>query len=112
MPRTRIAPNIATEAGALLTLVAADSVNHMEFLNNGNQVLRVKNGSAGSLNVTLRSAPDKFGRSLTKVVVVAATEDKAIGPFLPDLYNQSDNTVQVDFSASATITVGVLSLQS
>lgn len=110
MPRTTIAVQSPTDAGILLVRTNGDATNNHDFINNGSTLLVVKNGGASSINVTLRFATDKFGRTGTRVVSVAATEEKILGPFLPELYNQ-DGKLQFDLSAATSVTVAAVSAQ-
>jgi hypothetical protein len=111
LPRTTIARSTTKLSGADLSMVAADSVNGMQFQNNGNQALVVNNASAAGITVTIDFAADRHGRDGTKTISVGAGGEKYIGPFIPELYNQG-GYVYVDFSADTSVTVGVLSLQS
>lgn len=110
MPRTAIVVQQPTDAGILLTRSNGDATNNHDFVNNGSTLLVVKNGGGSSINVTFKYAADKFGRTGTKVVAVAATEEKVIGPFVPELYNQ-DGKVQFDLSAAASVTVAAVNAQ-
>ncbi|MNC67463.1 hypothetical protein D3C75_1179630 [compost metagenome] len=111
MARVTIARSTASLASVELVTQAANSADDMQFQNNGSQLLYVDNGSGSSVNVTVPMAADKHGRTGQKVIAVPAGEQRFIGPFDAELYNQS-GYVFVDFSVSTDITVGVLSLQS
>jgi hypothetical protein len=111
LPRTTVARTTTNLTGIDLATQAADMVNGMQFQNNGNQSLFVDNLGISSISVTIDFAPDRFNRDGSKVVAVPAGEQKFIGPFIPELYNQG-GYVHVDFSDDTSVTVGVLSLQS
>lgn len=111
MARATIVRATASLAGVELVTQAANSVDDMQFQNNGSQLLYVDNGSGAAVNVTIPMCPDKHGRTGQKVVAVPAGEQIFIGPFDAELYNQA-GYVHVDFSVSTDILVGVLSLQS
>lgn len=104
MPRTTLTVQQPTDAGVVMVRTNGDATNHHDFINNGNTTLIVKNGGGSSINVTLNYAADKYGRTGTKVVAVAAGAEKIIGPFVPELYNQ-DGKVQFDLSGATTVTV-------
>ena len=63
MPRTTIAVQTPTDAGLALTRTNGDMVNNHDFQNNGSTVLIVENGGEASIDVTLKYAADKFGRT-------------------------------------------------
>ncbi|OKP91846.1 hypothetical protein A3844_01660 [Paenibacillus helianthi] len=111
MPRTAITIQKPSDGGMVLARANGDATNNHEFINNGSTVLIVKNGGVSSIDVTLNFAADKYGRTGSKVVAVAASAEKVIGPFVKELYNQSDNKVQFDLSAAASVTVAALSPQ-
>ena len=80
---------------------AADTTN--SFANDGNTVLVLSNGTAGSITATVKSAPDAYGRGGTadtnndEVLTIAAGK-VAIFPFLnPGAWNSSG---QVTFTLS------------
>jgi hypothetical protein len=110
MPRTRIVVQQPTDLGALLVRTNGDAVNNHDFVNNGSTLLVVKNGGGASSNLTLKCAPDRFGRTLTKVIAIAAAEEKIIGPFVPDLYNQ-DGLLQFDLSVATSVTIAAVNAQ-
>ncbi|WP_127580833.1 hypothetical protein [Paenibacillus koleovorans] len=109
MPRTPIAVQQPSDAGALLARTNGDAVNNHEMVNNGNTLLIIKNGGGASINVTLKYAADKYGRTGTKVVAVGTTEEKVLGPFTKDLYCQPDGKLQFDLSAATSVTIGAVS---
>lgn len=111
MARATITRSTASLTGVELATQTANSADDMQFQNNGSQLLFVDNGSGGAVNVTIPMCPDKYGRTGQRVVSVPAGEQKFIGPFDTELYNQT-GCVHVDFSVSTDILVGVLSLQS
>jgi hypothetical protein len=111
VPRTTISVQQPTDAGSVLTRTNGDAANNHDFINNGNTVLIVKNGGGSSINVTVKFGSDKFGRTGTRVVAVAASEEKVIGPFVPELYNQSDGKVQFDLSAATSVTIAAVNAQ-
>lgn len=110
MARTSIAvQQILGNSGATVATAAADSVNGMQFVNDGQTELHVFNGSGAPINVTTRSVPCSHGRSVDIVTAVAAGARATIGPLDPASFNQGGggvgNFVNVDFSASASVVV-------
>lgn len=83
------------------------------WANTGNEIVFVRNASAGSITVTFvsnKTVKDGSGTSLTvedRAVTVAAGETKACGPFPPNIYNDSFGDLTVTFSAFVTVTVGI-----
>jgi len=88
----------------------ADNVNGMSFINDGNSLLYVSNASGVSVDVTVTgiSAARTFGSQPVKVTTVPAGQRSIAGYFPCNAFNQADSTVQVDFSAGASITVAVI----
>lgn len=88
--------------------VAVDDMNGMYLLNSPNQyiVFYVINSSAmTSVNVTVTSVPDPNGRGGTACdnitnQAVAVGEVRQFGPFNPNLWNQPNGWVHVDFSTT------------
>lgn len=88
------------------------TVDGTSFPNVGLPILiHVKNTSASASVVTFQT-PGKFkGETITvrTVSVPATSGDKMISFFPPDVFNQSDGTVYVDFSTyAAGVTIAAL----
>lgn len=112
MPRIDItAVQPVTTAGLNPTFDSANASGGQMFANNSRRVLRVKNGSASSITVTV-GIPGMFdGVGVVnggKQITVPASGDMLIGPFGSTTYNQPDGKVYVDFSAAASVTLAVL----
>lgn len=76
--------------------------------NSGHERLLIKKG-AGTVDVTITTPLTVNGLAVAdRVVAVAASKDVVIGPFSPNIYNDSDGKVKVDFSVAAAIEVAVL----
>lgn len=89
------------------TAAAADGNS---FPNDGRTFLHVKNG-ATDVVVTTRITKVVDGQAVTNpTVTVPATEERMIGPFPPGLYNQSDDTVYVDYDDEANVTIAAIRL--
>jgi hypothetical protein len=110
-----------TLAGAAEALVAA--ALSMTMPNNGQQFLRVNNGSGSSINVTITAYPRTSGvipgpggtpGSLVAenpVIAVAAGAIADIGPFPPSAFNDSTGQVDIAISAITTVTIGAFQFQ-
>lgn len=102
----QLTPQIVTLTGTVLTFGAATAGAGDTIINNdGRCVLRVKNGSGGSINVTADStkACDQ-GFDHDVVVAVAAGAEAVIGPFPVARFGR---TVALTYSAVTTVTVAV-----
>lgn len=112
MARTSIAVQSKTKnTGVTVSYAAADSVNGMQVVNDGNTELIVVNASGSSINCTVRSVACSHGRTSDLVQAVAAATTAHIGPFDPALFNQGGGVggiVNVDFSAAASVTVAAV----
>lgn len=99
-------------------LVVPTATHGNKFANDGKTFLRVQNGSAGDITVTIDTPGTVSGLAISDLVVtVKATEDgdgldfQDIGPFDAN-FNQSDGYVWAVFSAVADVLVGAYRLQS
>jgi hypothetical protein len=86
-------------------LTATDSYT---FPNDGKTFLLVKHG-AGAANATFVTPGTYRGKAIAdNVVALTVSGDKLIGPFPPDLYNDSGGLVSVSFSEATGLTVAVV----
>jgi hypothetical protein len=103
-------PAIQQNAAIGITPVyTAVSVNNDQIVNNARRVLVVKNGGAGSLNVTIKApmAATVGGIPLAdKVVPVVAGAEGHFGPWGAE-WNQPDGNVYIDYSVITSVTRGV-----
>lgn len=107
MPRTAITAQRATSTGLDLTAEAAN-VDGNSVVQTGHRVLKVINGSAASINVTLPTPGTVDGLAVAdRVVAVPAGATRYIS-VVNTAYRQPDGTVLIDYSAVATVTVAVL----
>ena len=80
-----------------------------EFVNSGRAFIHVKNGGAGSIDVTVDSqAPCSQGYDHDAVVAVPAGEERMIGPFPKDRFNDSSEKVQITYSGVTSVTIAVV----
>lgn len=112
MARTAIAvQQIKKNSSGTVAFAAADSANGMSFPNDGTTKLMVKNSSGAPINVTVASVACSHGRTSDVVQAVAAAAEAQFGPFDPSLFNQGGGvggSVNVDFSAAASVTVAAV----
>jgi hypothetical protein len=90
--------------------VAGDS-----FVNNGKTLLYVKNDDASAHDITLniQKSITIGGISISlsnPIVTVPANDEKIIGPFSQDWFNDADGNVSVDYDAVTSVTVAALKL--
>lgn len=112
MPRTALTVQQISTGGLTPSYVAADQVNGMEFVNDGDTFLHVKNTNASQRTVTVTTPRTVDGLAIADpaIVVPATTGDKMIGPFPPATFNQAGGLVYVDFDASAGVTIAAIRL--
>ncbi len=103
MGRDVIAVTASVRDGVLLTDDVAVAANDAEFANSaGRTILIFVNGlgaaSGGATAITIQQVADPYGRIQNAAAFsVLADRVGVLGPFPPLLYNQSDDTVQVDY---------------
>lgn len=101
--------NSSTVAGKAVTFSAA-AVGGDSFANNGMTLLHVKNGGAGSVTVTVNSQKTcNYGFDHDISVAVAAGEERVIGTFDRERFNDNDGNVQVTYSGVTSVTVSAIS---
>ena len=92
--------------GATAAAVAGD-----QFLNDGRQLLYVKNVNASSRTITVATGGTVLGLAIADVsFTVAQNAEKIVGPFNPQYFNDSSGYVQVTYSAETDVTVAVVSV--
>lgn len=101
----------AVQSGTNVNGVAAD-VGGDTFANTGREALLVRNGSGGSLNVTIATPGTVDGLALEeRVVAVPAGATRLIGPFPPRIFNvggQPGANASVTYSGVTSLTVEVI----
>lgn len=98
-----------TRAGVDVVGAAADATGD-EWINTGQEFVEVKNGSGGSINVTLNIKATLDGAAaVNPVVAVGAGVTKIIGPFPKGIYNDSvTGRAKITYSAVTSVTTKVL----
>lgn len=83
----------------------------------GETFIHVKNGGAGSINVTVVTGGTLMGEPVSdKVLAIGAGAERLIGPFPPVLYNQPTGAAQhagqvtIDYSGVTSVTVAAFKL--
>lgn len=98
-----------TTSGLEVVFVAA-GVAGDSFMNDGNTFLRVKNGDVSDKTVTIAS-PINCNQGFTHnvAIVVTAGEERDIGPFLRNRFNDDTGKVNITYSAITSVTVAAIS---
>lgn len=111
MARTAITAQTVTAAGLDLADEAAN-VDGNQFGWTPRRLVRVVNGSAGEVTVTIPTPAQVAGLDVAeRTVAVPAGGTRFIGPFPPSAYRQADGSVHLDYSAVTSVTVAVLELE-
>ena len=117
MPRTQITLNSGVGYGdwlaADLTWTSADQANGMYFNNDGNTVLIVWNGDAASKTVTIAGVANSrtFNAAPSNAATVGANDEFNIAGFFDTkAFNQTDGSVNVDFSADTSVKIAAVKL--
>jgi hypothetical protein len=101
VPRNAVA-NVPTQT--------PDQPNGNKFLNDGNVILTVKFAGGATLTVGVPSVKCSHGLLGDKSLVTAVAGFKILGPFDPELFNQSgadQGYCYVDFSTATGVEVAV-----
>src|SRR4051812_15603767 len=94
---------------ASFTWTAADAANGMSFPNDGNITLLIKCTDGSSKTTTVLSVADAYGRTGDLAVVTPPTTGfSAVHHLVPSLFNQSDGSVYLNFSAATGLSVAVI----
>lgn len=95
----------ASLSGVTAALVAA-SAGGDKFVNDGDTLLHVKNGSGAGITVTVAAVSRcSHGSFHDSVSTVAAGATTVIGPFPQNRFNDVSGQVSVTYSAVTTVTV-------
>jgi len=112
MARVAVAAQAVVAAGVAVSFTSVTADNQ-EFTNSVSQrtFIRVKNTDGSDHTVTPVSNETRDGLSLTDVAInIVAGTERDIGPFPAGVYNQTDGTVQLDFSATTGMSCAVITL--
>ena len=80
-----------------------------EFVNDGNVIAYIENGSGGDITVTFATPKTVEGLAVADAaVVVTAAEARFVGPFDPAVFNDSAGKVQVTYSGVTSLTMALV----
>lgn len=111
MARSALTINEVVHGGLDLTAaLAAANVDGHSIQNTGQEAIVVDNADASPINVTVITPLTRNNLAVAdEVIVCAAGVQTIIGPWKDkQLYNQEDTTVDIDFSAVASIEVAAI----
>lgn len=97
-----------TRTGSQLALQAVTTADGFTFPNNGTTYLYVVN-DAGALAIVFTIQKTLDGQSATRTSTVTASENWVLGPWPPELYNDSDDLVTCTPDADLAAGVAVFS---
>ena len=98
-----------TRAGLKATYSTPTGAGNDYFANHGNQFVHIKNGGAVSTTMSITVAGKVDGLPVSaRTVVTPAGEEKFVGPFPIESYNDSGGNVIIAFSAVTSVSVAVL----
>lgn len=101
---------IITLTGVTPSLAAATAGGD-QWANTGREFLHVKNDGAASINVTVNSQKAcNQGFDHDVVIAVPAGEQRQIGPFSKERFNDDDGYALVTYSDVTSLTIGVVRL--
>ena len=99
---------VAAKTGTVLAPVSANGGGD-QFLNTGREVIYVKNGSGGSITLTLAPAGTPGGLALATIAIaIAAGVEKIIGPLDTGLFNNASGMVTMTYSGVSSLTIAVM----
>jgi hypothetical protein len=83
-----------------------------EFANDGRTFVHIKNASGGSITCTFTTAGTYRSHAIadTVVTVGATTGEQMVGPFPKEIYNANDGNIDITWSATPSVTIGVFKL--
>ena len=83
-----------------------------EFENDGRTFVHVKNTNVATRTITLAKTGNYVGHTLAATVITigANTGDQMIGPFPKGIYNAADGNIDITWSDTADVTIGVFKL--
>ena len=113
MARVAVA-NQDVVAGGLEATFTNATGDDQEFDNDTGQrtFIWVKNADGSDHDVTIITPGTIDGNAVADLTVtVTAGEERLIGPFPAGVYNQADNTVQIDYSATTGMSCAVITLE-
>lgn len=105
-----LTPQVAALTGLDVSFSSAASGGD-QFANSGKEYFHVVNGSGSSITVTADAQTNcNFGFDHDAAVAVPAGEERVIGPFPTNRFNDANGNVQVTYSDVTSLTVAVVTV--
>lgn len=113
MARTEISvTEVPFQNAVLYSGTAADAANGMMFVNDGQSIAIVENGSGGDVTVGILAEADLAGRTVDFDYTMSDGERFFFGPYRPIWWNQRTGDdlgkVYVDFDVDTSVTIQVV----
>lgn len=109
MARTTVTPQQLARAGITPSYNAATVTDGDGFANDGRTFIHVKNtGVETTLTIQTPATVRGFAVAEDTKTIPATTGDKMYGPFEPELYNQANGQVYLDWSQVTGVTFAVV----
>ena len=108
--RTTVTPQQLARTGITPVYNAATVTEGDGFANDGRTFIHCLNVSVGIITLTISTPGTVDGLAIADrtVAIPANTGNLMIGPFPPDVYNQSNGQVYLDWSDVTTMTFAVV----
>lgn len=108
MARTTLTVQQISRTPLTPTYTAVDQPNGNQFANDGRVILHVKNGGGSSTTLTIKRNYSVDGAAVPDLTVtVTNAQERKVGPFPTDLFNQSDGNVYLDWTVGTSVTISV-----
>jgi hypothetical protein len=90
-----------------------------QFSNTGIQFVHVKNGAGGDITLTVTAQNTQtpsisgygVGTKSNSVTTVTAGEERFIGPFPKQAFNDTSGNAQITYSSTASVTLAIIQFQ-
>ena len=113
MADVRLTPQVLTTSGITPSYTGSHSTSDTYLVrNNGRCYVHIKKSGAGDCDATFETPGNVGGNAIADLVVTvpATTGDKMIGPFPPNIYNDSVGDVNITFSEITGLTIAVVEM--
>ena len=88
---------------------ATDTPDGDGFLNDGDIIVHVKNGSGGDIVLTVPTPAKAGGMEIAdQVITITAGEERFVGPFPTAYFNQTDGQVYLDWASVTSLTFALV----
>lgn len=105
-----LTPQQVVRTGLEATYTAAAGGGDV-FPNTGREIVDIVNGGGGDITLTIVTPGTYQGQALADdAVVVTAGERRHVGPFPPEMYNNSSGQVALAYSGVTSVTVAILKI--